>query len=99
MLILLTAQFIDLPPPTPLLSQDYVACGNAMAFYAQSDPTFPSTMEGRFLHSLLEACESGDATVFDERVQDYDRTKKIVGWQATLLRQVRKGMMEEPDLT
>lgn len=78
---------------------DYVACGNAMGFYAQSDPTFPTTMEGRFLHSVLEACESGDPNVFDERVQDYDRTKKIVGWQASLLRNVRKGMMEEPDLS
>lgn len=70
-----------------------------MAFYAQADPTFPTTMEGRFLHSLLEACESGDVNVFDERVQDYDRTKKIVGWQASLLRNVRKGVMEEPDLS
>ncbi|CAO1618438.1 unnamed protein product [Parajaminaea phylloscopi] len=77
---------------------DYVACGNAMGFYAQSDPSFPSTMEGRFLHSVLEACEAGDVNIFDERVQDYDRTKKIVGWQASLLRNVRKGVVEEPDL-
>lgn len=78
--------------------QDYVACGNAMGFYAQSDPSFPTTMEGRFLHSILEACEAGDVNSFDERVQEYDRTKKIVGWQASLLRNVRKGVVEEPDL-
>lgn len=33
------------------------------------------------------------------RVQDYDRTKRLVGWQASLLRNVRKGIMEEPDLS
>lgn len=78
---------------------DYVACGNAMGFYANQDPSFPTTMEGRFLHSLLEVCEAGDVTAFDERVQDFDRTKRIIGWQATLLRNVRKAVQEEPDLS
>ncbi|PWN94252.1 TPR-like protein [Acaromyces ingoldii] len=78
---------------------DYVACGNAMGFYANQDPSFPTTMEGRFLHSLLEVCEAGDVAAFDERVQDFDRTKRIIGWQATLLRNVRKAVQEEPDLS
>ncbi|CEH13378.1 vesicular-fusion protein sec17 [Ceraceosorus bombacis] len=65
---------------------DYVACSNAMGFYAQQDPSFPTTMEGRFLHSLLESCEQGDIEGFDARVMDYDRTKKIVGHMATLVR-------------
>lgn len=70
-----------------------------MGFYAQQDPSFPPTMEGRFLHSLLEACEAGDLAAFDSRVQEYDRTKRIIGWQASLLRHVRKGMQDEPDLS
>ncbi|PWN49668.1 putative SEC17-transport vesicle fusion protein [Violaceomyces palustris] len=78
---------------------DYVATGRAMGFYAQQDPTFPPTMEGRFLHSLLECCEAGDLQNFDLRVQDYDRVKKIIGWQASLLRQIRKGIQDEPDLS
>ncbi|KAN0066409.1 vesicular-fusion protein S17 [Thecaphora frezii] len=78
---------------------DYVAAGRAMAFYAQQDPTFPPTMEGRFLHSLLECAEAGDVATFDSRVQEYDRTKKILGWQARLLRQVRKAVQDEPDLS
>lgn len=56
-------------------------------------------MEGRFLHGLLESCEAGDLASFDARVQDYDRTKKIMGWQATLLRNVRKSVQDEPDLS
>lgn len=70
-----------------------------MGFYAQQDPSFPSTMEGQFLHAVLQACEAGDLPNFDETVSNYDRTKRIVGWQATLLRSVRKGMSEEPDLS
>ena len=69
-----------------------------MGFYAQQDPSFPPTMEGRFLNSLLEACEAGDLQGLDAIIQDYDRTKRIQGWQATLLRAVRKGIQEEPDL-
>lgn len=78
---------------------DYIACGNAMGFYAQQDPSFPTTMEGRFLHAILESCEAGDLPAFDQTVQEFDRTKRIIGWQATLLRNVRKGMQEEPDLS
>lgn len=70
-----------------------------MQFYAEQDPTFPTTMEGRFLHSLVQACEEGDLQAFDGRVQEYDRTKKIQGWQASLLRAVRKGVQDEPDLS
>jgi alpha-soluble NSF attachment protein len=77
---------------------DYVACGNAMGFYAQQDSSFPTTMEGQFLHNILQACEAGDVPGFDELVANFDRTKRIVGWQANLLRNVRKGMQEEPDL-
>lgn len=77
---------------------DYVACGNAMGFYAQQDGSFPTTMEGQFLHNILQACEAGDVPGFDEMVANFDRTKRIVGWQANLLRNVRKGMQEEPDL-
>lgn len=79
-------------------TQDYVACSNAMGFYAQQDPSFPTTMEGRFLHSLLESCEQGDIEGLDARIMDYDRTKKIVGHMATLVRAVRKAMQDEPDL-
>lgn len=70
-----------------------------MGFYAQQDPSFPTTMEGQFLHSILQACEAGDLAGFDETVGNYDKTKRIVGWQASLLRNVRKGMQEEPDLS
>lgn len=55
-------------------------------------------MEGRFLNSLLEACEAGDLAGLDQIIQDYDKTKRIQGWQATLLRSVRKGVQQEPDL-
>ncbi|SPO19803.1 probable SEC17 - transport vesicle fusion protein [Ustilago trichophora] len=78
---------------------DYVAAVRAMQFYAEQDPSFPTTMEGRFLHSLVQACEEGDLQAFDGRVQEYDRTKKIQGWQASLLRAVRKGIQDEPDLS
>ena len=78
--------------------QDYVACGNAMGFYAQQDPSFPGTMEGRFLHSLLTACEAGDVAALDAAVADYDRTKRVSGYMATLLRAVRKAVQDEPDL-
>jgi alpha-soluble NSF attachment protein len=70
-----------------------------MAYYAQQDPSFPTTMEGRFLHSVLQSCEAGDLPAFDQTIQDYDRTKRVTGWQASLLRNVRKGMQEEPDLS
>ena len=69
-----------------------------MGFYAQQDPSFPPTMEGRFLNSLLEACEAGDLAGLDQIIQDYDKTKRIQGGQATLLRSVRKGVQQEPDL-
>lgn len=78
---------------------DYGACGNAMGFYAQQDSSFPTTMEGQFLHTMLQTCEAGDLPAFDEAVANYDRTKRIAGWQATLLRNVRKAMAEEPDLS
>ncbi|KDN53012.1 putative SEC17-transport vesicle fusion protein [Tilletiaria anomala UBC 951] len=78
---------------------DYVACGKAMGYYAQQDSSFPPTMEGRFLNSLLEACEAGDLPGLDQVIQDFDRTKRVQGWQASLLRGVRKGMQEEPDLS
>lgn len=78
---------------------DFVACGRAMEFYAQQDSAFPPTMEGRFLNSLLEACEAGDLANFDAIVQDFDRTKRFQGWQTNLLLQIRKGLQEEPDLS
>ena len=70
-----------------------------MQFYADQDVSFPTTMEGRFLHSLVQACEQGDLQAFDTCVHDYDRTKKIHGSQASLLRAVRKGIQDEPDLS
>lgn len=69
-----------------------------MAYYAQQDPSFPGTMEGRFLHALLEACEAGDVAALDAAVQQNDRVKPIVGWQAGLIRAVRKAVADEPDL-
>jgi alpha-soluble NSF attachment protein len=70
-----------------------------MGFYAQQDASFPTTMEGQFLHSILQAFEGGDLAVFDDTVANYDRTKRVQGWQAGLLRSVRKCMQEEPDLS
>lgn len=95
----LPAPFLSFCNRLDLLSQDYQACTNAMSFYAQQDLSFPSTMEGRFLHNLLQAAEAGDVEGLDGLVQEFDRTKKILGWQAGVLRNVRKGVQEEPDLS
>lgn len=70
-----------------------------MGFYAQQDPSFPSTMEGRFLHNILQAAEAGDIQGLDQLVQEFDRTKKLLPWQAGVLRNVRKGVQDEPDLS
>ena len=78
---------------------DYGAAARAMAFYAQQDPGFPSTVEGQSLHALLEAGEHGAFDSFDARVQDLDKLKPLVGWRATLMANVRKAIAAEPDLS
>ncbi|KAE8214927.1 hypothetical protein CF327_g1766 [Tilletia walkeri] len=78
---------------------DYTAASRALAYYAQTDPTFPPTAEGNFLHSILEAAEHGDLPAFDTRVQEYDRVRRLAGWQATLLKNVRAAMAAGPDLS
>lgn len=78
---------------------DHGAATRAMAFYAQQDPSFPSTTEAQFLHGVLEACEHSDLDAFDTRVRDFDRMKPITGWRATLLHSVRNTVADGPDLS
>ena len=78
---------------------DQGAAARAMAFYAQQDPTFPSTTEGQFLHGVLEACEHADLDGFDQRVHEFDRMKPITGWRATLLQAIRHPLADGPDLS
>ena len=39
-----------------------------------------------------------DSSLLDAAVADYDRTKRVSGYMATLLRAVRKAVQDEPDL-
>ncbi|WFD21084.1 vesicular-fusion protein S17 [Malassezia caprae] len=78
---------------------DLGAATRAMAFYAQQDPSFPSTTEAQFLHGVLKACEHSDLDAFDARVRDFDRMRPITGWRATLLHTVRNTVADGPDLS
>lgn len=46
--------------------------------YSNSDATFASTREAKFLLQIMEAVEQGDSEAYVAAVQEFDRFMKLV---------------------
>ncbi|KAK1443634.1 tetratricopeptide repeat domain containing protein [Babesia gibsoni] len=53
--------------------------------YSAADPKFPSSREGRFLKSLIDACEAEDAAGFQHAVEEFDGISKLDPWKVHIL--------------
>lgn len=53
--------------------QDVVSTNRAIDEYSMADATFASTREAKFLHSIADAFDAGDAEAYTGAVVEYDR--------------------------
>jgi len=82
-----------------LATQDTVTARRNFQRYGTQDATFPSTREGKFLESLLEAIEAGDVELFTAAVVEFDKITKLDNWKTSILLKIKQGIQEEPGLT
>ncbi|RKO84678.1 soluble NSF attachment protein, partial [Blyttiomyces helicus] len=82
-----------------LCTQDFVRARQALERYQSMDVTFASTREFAFLKALLDAVDAGDAEVFTDVVNDWDKLTKLDSWKTTMLLRVKKSISEEMDYT
>jgi alpha-soluble NSF attachment protein len=67
--------------------------------YGQTDTTFTSTREAKFVNVLLEALEQGDEEAFTHAVFEYDQVTKLDNWKTAILLKIKKGIQQAPGLT
>lgn len=67
--------------------------------YGQTDTTFASTREAKFINVLLEALEQGDEEAFTQAVFEYDQVTKLDNWKTAILLKIKKGIQQAPGLT
>ncbi|KDQ16723.1 hypothetical protein BOTBODRAFT_172831 [Botryobasidium botryosum FD-172 SS1] len=82
-----------------LATQDTVTARRNLQRYGTQDTTFPSTREGKFLESLVEAIEAGDIEAFTAAVVEFDKITKLDNWKTSILLKIKNGIQDEPGLT
>ncbi|KDQ10359.1 hypothetical protein BOTBODRAFT_163918 [Botryobasidium botryosum FD-172 SS1] len=82
-----------------LATQDTVTARRNLQRYGTQDATFPSTREGKFLESLVEAIEAGDIEAFTAAVVEFDKITKLDNWKTIILSKIENGIQDEPGLT
>ncbi|KAF8506917.1 vesicular-fusion protein SEC17 [Russula emetica] len=82
-----------------LASSDYVSARRNLVRYGQTDNTFPSTREAKFVTALLEALEQGDEEAFTSVVFEYDQVTKLDNWKTAILLKIKRGIQQAPGLT
>jgi alpha-soluble NSF attachment protein len=76
-----------------------VSARRNLSRYGQTDVTFPSTREAKFIVVLLEALEQGDEDAFTNAVYEYDQVTKLDNWKTAILLKIKKGIQQAPGLT
>ncbi|KAM0746765.1 TPR-like protein [Meredithblackwellia eburnea MCA 4105] len=82
-----------------LATGDVVSTKRAIDQYSQDDPSFGSTREAKFLLSITDAFDAGDAEGYTGAVAEYDRLTKLDAWKTDLLLRIKNAIAEEPTLT
>lgn len=70
-----------------------------MEGYAQADPTFVGTREHKFILSITEAFDAGDAEGYTAAVAEYDRLTKLDNWKTGILLDAKRKINDEQSLT
>ncbi|CAD6582144.1 MAG: vesicular-fusion protein S17 [Cyphobasidiales sp. Tagirdzhanova-0007] len=73
-----------------LCTGDVVSAHQAIEQYSQQDSNFGTTREYKFLKSITDAVDAGDAETFTGHVQEYDRLTHLDNWKTNMLLKVKK---------
>lgn len=83
-----------------LCLSDVVGAQRALEKYANMDPTFSTSREGKLLESVVTAVDEGDVEAFTNHVYEYDSLSKLDDWKTSILLKIKNTInAEEDDLT
>jgi len=83
-----------------LAMNDMVAAKRALESFISRDNTFSATREYQLLGDILQAVETRDSELFEEKVFSYDQLSKLDNWKTTILLRIKNTIQtEEEDLS
>ncbi|KAF3931239.1 hypothetical protein ABW19_dt0206493 [Dactylella cylindrospora] len=78
-------------------SKDNVTTRRALMWYAELDPSFAVTMEGKFLGALLAAVENQDAEEFNKHIIMFKENFSLDQWKLRILSEVAQSIESAGD--
>lgn len=76
---------------------DDVKASRAMIEFAEIDPSFADSREGKLLESIIKAAENSDVDAFTAAAQSYDSISTLDPWKTSMLLKIKNGMNEEEE--
>lgn len=75
---------------------DFVQAGKTLSTGHEKDPNFPQTREYKFLATITDAFEQGDAQTFTDAVVEWNRIAKLDNWKTQILLEA-KNLLQKGD--
>lgn len=83
-----------------LCLDDLIGAQRAVSKYAEMDPTFSTSREGKLLEAVVAAVDEADVQGFTNHVYEYDSLSKLDEWKTTILLKIKNKInAEDDDLT
>jgi len=82
-----------------LAKGDVVSAERALEKYTDTDATFSSQRECKFLQDVVTACKDYDVDAFTAAVVEFDSISKLDAWKTSVLLKIKKSIKEEEQLT
>ncbi|KAF8585554.1 vesicular-fusion protein SEC17 [Ramaria rubella] len=82
-----------------LAMRDPVTAKRNLNRYSMEDVTFPTTREAKFVGSMIESIEAGDAEAWTAAVVEYDQVMKLDNWKTKILVKVKRTIEDDDPLT